>query len=38
LDAGHFALDESTSDVARLMRGFLGRLPHRARSVVSTPM
>jgi pimeloyl-ACP methyl ester carboxylesterase len=27
LDAGHFALDESVIDVARLMRGFLGRLP-----------
>ena len=30
LDAGHFALDESVIDVAKLMRGFLGRLPHRA--------
>ena len=30
LDAGHFALDESASDVAKLMRGFLGRLPHVA--------
>lgn len=32
LDAGHFALDESVVDVARLMRGFLGRLPHPAAS------
>jgi pimeloyl-ACP methyl ester carboxylesterase len=30
LDAGHFALDESASDIARLMRGFLGRLPRAA--------
>ena len=30
LDAGHFALDESANDISRLMRGFLGRLPHRA--------
>lgn len=30
LDAGHFALDESASNISRLMRGFLGRLPHRA--------
>jgi pimeloyl-ACP methyl ester carboxylesterase len=30
LDAGHFALDESAGDISRLMRGFLGRLPHRA--------
>jgi pimeloyl-ACP methyl ester carboxylesterase len=29
LDAGHFALDESADDVARLMRNFLARLPHR---------
>jgi pimeloyl-ACP methyl ester carboxylesterase len=28
LDAGHFALDESAGDVARLTRHFLGRLPH----------
>jgi pimeloyl-ACP methyl ester carboxylesterase len=28
LDAGHFALDESVSDVAALTRSFLGRLPH----------
>jgi pimeloyl-ACP methyl ester carboxylesterase len=28
LDAGHFALDESADDIARLMRNFLGRLPH----------
>jgi pimeloyl-ACP methyl ester carboxylesterase len=27
LDAGHFALDESAGDIARLMRGFLARLP-----------
>jgi pimeloyl-ACP methyl ester carboxylesterase len=32
LDAGHFALDESVVDVARLMRGFLGRLPHPPRA------
>ncbi len=31
LDAGHFALDESVGDIAKLMRGFLGRLPNRAR-------
>ena len=30
LDAGHFALDESADDIARLMRNFLERLPHRA--------
>ena len=30
LDAGHFALDESASDIARLMRNFLGRLPQGA--------
>jgi pimeloyl-ACP methyl ester carboxylesterase len=36
LDAGHFALDESASDVARLMRGFLGRLSHRAPKAIST--
>jgi pimeloyl-ACP methyl ester carboxylesterase len=30
LDAGHFALDESASDIARLMRGFLGRSPQAA--------
>ncbi|MGZ3329155.1 MAG: alpha/beta fold hydrolase [Xanthobacteraceae bacterium] len=30
LDAGHFALDESAGDIARLMRNFLARLPHRA--------
>ena len=28
LDAGHFALDESATDIAKLMRGFLGRLPN----------
>jgi pimeloyl-ACP methyl ester carboxylesterase len=33
LDAGHFALDESVVDVARLMRGFLGRLPHPPRAL-----
>jgi pimeloyl-ACP methyl ester carboxylesterase len=38
LDAGHFALDESASDVARLMRGFLGRLPHRKQSVTGAPI
>ena len=30
LDAGHFALDESASDIAKLMRNFLGRLPRAA--------
>jgi len=30
LDAGHFALDEATMDIANLMRGFLGHLPHAA--------
>jgi pimeloyl-ACP methyl ester carboxylesterase len=30
LDAGHFALDESVGDIAKLMRGFLGRLPRAA--------
>jgi pimeloyl-ACP methyl ester carboxylesterase len=30
LEAGHFALDESAGDIARLMRGFLGRLPRAA--------
>lgn len=30
LDAGHFALDESTDQIARLMRGFLRRLPRAA--------
>jgi pimeloyl-ACP methyl ester carboxylesterase len=30
LEAGHFALDESTSEIAKLMRGFLGRLPRAA--------
>jgi hypothetical protein len=36
LDAGHFALDESASDVTRLMRGFLGRLSHRTPKATST--
>jgi pimeloyl-ACP methyl ester carboxylesterase len=30
LEAGHFALDESAGDIAKLMRNFLGRLPHAA--------
>jgi pimeloyl-ACP methyl ester carboxylesterase len=30
LDAGHFALDESADDIARLMRGFLAHLPRAA--------
>ena len=30
LEAGHFALDESTNEIAKLMRGFLGRLPRAA--------
>jgi len=33
LDAGHFALDQSASDVAKLMRHFLARLPHGASSM-----
>jgi pimeloyl-ACP methyl ester carboxylesterase len=35
LDAGHFALDESASDIAVLMRNFLGRLPHAASKPAS---
>jgi hypothetical protein len=27
LDAGHFALDEATPEVAELMRAFLDKLP-----------
>jgi pimeloyl-ACP methyl ester carboxylesterase len=38
LDAGHFALDESASDVARLMRGFLGRLSHKPPSATRAPI
>ena len=38
LDAGHFALDEFASDVARLMRGFLGRLSPRPRSATGAPI
>ena len=30
LDAGHFALDESSGEIAKLMRGFLARLPRAA--------
>jgi pimeloyl-ACP methyl ester carboxylesterase len=30
LDAGHFALDESAAEIAKLMRGFMGRLPRHA--------
>ncbi len=30
LDAGHFALDEAADEIARLIRRFLGRLPHPA--------
>jgi pimeloyl-ACP methyl ester carboxylesterase len=30
LEAGHFALDESAGGIAKLMRGFLGRLPRAA--------
>ena len=30
LEAGHFALDESAGDIAKLMREFLGRLPRAA--------
>jgi pimeloyl-ACP methyl ester carboxylesterase len=36
LDAGHFALDESADDIAKLMRNFLGRLP-RATSKAPDP-
>jgi hypothetical protein len=36
LDAGHFALDESASDIAKLMRGFLGRLPSVATKRVGS--
>jgi hypothetical protein len=35
LDAGHFALDESASDIAGLMRNFLGRLPRTASKPAS---
>jgi pimeloyl-ACP methyl ester carboxylesterase len=37
LDAGHFALDESADDVARLMRGFLARLPRAAAKAPGSP-
>jgi pimeloyl-ACP methyl ester carboxylesterase len=37
LDAGHFALDESASEIARLMRNFLGRLPHRVANTSLPP-
>ncbi len=33
LDAGHFALDEFASDIARLMRNFLTRVSHRTPGV-----
>ena len=36
LDSGHFALDESASDIARLMRNFLGRLPHAASKTTAS--
>jgi pimeloyl-ACP methyl ester carboxylesterase len=36
LDAGHFALDESANDIAKLMRGFLGRLPVPRRSIAGS--
>jgi pimeloyl-ACP methyl ester carboxylesterase len=32
LDAGHFALEEAVDDIAKLMRGFMQRLPHRAQA------
>lgn len=35
LDAGHFALDELASDIARLMRSFLLRLPNAEPKVAS---
>jgi pimeloyl-ACP methyl ester carboxylesterase len=38
LDAGHFALDESAGDVAKLMRSFLGRLSHRAPKAAAAPI
>jgi len=34
LDAGHFALDESASDIAGLMRRFLARLPQGASKAI----
>lgn len=37
LDAGHFALDESADDVAKLMRGFLARLPRAATKAPGSP-
>jgi hypothetical protein len=37
LDAGHFALDESAGDVAKLMRGFLARLPRDATKAPGSP-
>ena len=37
LDAGHFALDESADDIARLMRGFLARLPRAAMKGTGSP-
>jgi hypothetical protein len=36
LDAGHFALDESASDIAKLMRGFLAWLPSVATKRVGS--
>jgi len=38
LDAGHFALDESVADIARLMRGFLARLPSAAAKGTGSPI
>jgi pimeloyl-ACP methyl ester carboxylesterase len=38
LDAGHFALDESVDEVARLMRGFLARRSHAASKGPGGPM
>jgi pimeloyl-ACP methyl ester carboxylesterase len=38
LDAGHFALDESAGDVAKLMRGFLARLSHKPRTAAAAPI
>ena len=37
LDAGHFALDESADDIARLMRGFLVRLPRTSMKGPPSP-
>jgi pimeloyl-ACP methyl ester carboxylesterase len=38
LDAGHFALDEATAEVATRMRDFLGRLPSAAMKPAGSPI